>query len=114
MATTTTPGMFIGFPDPLDDPGSRSPQGYEIQIDPTDEAVRKTGAIYSFQGANPAQLALAIKPHGQWNVMEVAVDGKLIVCASTASRSTATHLRTRSATRAPATSGSRTTEPGRT
>ena len=72
-------GMFIGFPDPLDDPWKPVAQGYEIQIDPTDEAVRKTGAIYSFQGANPAQLALAIKPHGQWNVMEVSVDGQLIV-----------------------------------
>ena len=72
-------GLFIGFPDPLDDPWKPVAQGYEIQIDPTDEEIRRTGAIYSFQGANQAAVALAIKPHGQWNVMEASVDDQLIV-----------------------------------
>ena len=66
-------GVFIGFPDPGDDPWKPVAEGYEIQIDPTDaDPTRRTGSVYSFQAANAAALALALKPHGQWNVMEVA------------------------------------------
>ncbi len=73
-------GLFIGFPDPGDDPWKPVAEGYEIQIDPTDgDPTRRTGSVYSFQAANAASLALALKPHGEWNVMEVQVDGQLIV-----------------------------------
>ena len=73
-------GVFIGFPDPGDDPWKPVAEGYEIQIDPTDaDPTRRTGSVYSFQAANAAALALALKPHGQWNVMEVDVNGQLIV-----------------------------------
>ncbi|MBE2315156.1 ThuA domain-containing protein [Solirubrobacter sp. CPCC 204708] len=73
-------GVFIGFPDPMDDPWKPVSQGYEIQIDPTDgDPTRRTASIYSFQAANAGQLALALKPHGQWNVMEVEVTDQLIV-----------------------------------
>jgi type 1 glutamine amidotransferase len=71
-------GMFIGFPDPGDDPWLPVGQGYEIQIDPTDEPVRTTGAVYSFQAPDEAARAAALRPHGEWNVMEVSVDGTLI------------------------------------
>ncbi len=70
-------GVFIGFPDPGDDPWHPVSNGYEIQIDPTDERVRTTGAIYSFQEPNAARDE-AVNPHGEWNVMEVEVDGQHI------------------------------------
>jgi len=73
-------GVFIGFPEPRNDPWNPVAEGYEIQIDPTDDdPTRRTGSVYSFQAANAAALALAVKPHGQWNVMEVEVAGQLIV-----------------------------------
>jgi hypothetical protein len=71
-------GMFIGFPDPGDDPWQPVSKGYEIQIDPTDEPVRTTGAVYSFQAPDEAARAAALRPYGEWNVMEVSVDGTQI------------------------------------
>jgi type 1 glutamine amidotransferase/regulation of enolase protein 1 (concanavalin A-like superfamily) len=71
-------GMFIGFPDPGDDPWLPVSQGYEIQIDPTDEPVRTTGAVYSFQAPDETARAAALRPYGEWNVMEVSVDGTKI------------------------------------
>ena len=55
-------GVFIGFPDPGDDPWKPVAEGYEIQIDPTDsDPTRRTGSVYSFQAANAAALALALE-----------------------------------------------------
>ncbi|WP_272599617.1 ThuA domain-containing protein [Solirubrobacter phytolaccae] len=72
-------GVFIGFPDPFDDPWKPVAEGYEIQIDPTDgDPSRTTGGVYSFRAADAAARALALKPHGQWNVMEVQVVDQLI------------------------------------
>jgi hypothetical protein len=70
-------GVFIGFPDPGDDPWDPVSNGYEIQIDPTDgDPTRTTGSVYSFQAPDAAARAAALRPHGEWNVIEVEVDGQ--------------------------------------
>ncbi|KGM03885.1 hypothetical protein Q760_07785 [Cellulomonas cellasea DSM 20118] len=71
-------GVFVGFPNPGNDPWVAVEQGYEIQIDASDEADRTTGAIYTFQGADPAAVARALKPVGQWNAYEIEVAGDTI------------------------------------
>jgi hypothetical protein len=72
-------GIFIGFPDPGDDPWKPVAQGYEIQIDPTDaDPTRTTGSVYGFQAPDEAARAAALRPHREWNVIEIAVDGAQI------------------------------------
>lgn len=71
-------GVFVGFPDPGNDPWIAVNQGYEIQIDATDEADRTTGAIYTFQGADPEAVERALKPVGSWNSYEIRVEGQTI------------------------------------
>ncbi|SEB54086.1 Carbohydrate binding module (family 6) [Nocardioides exalbidus] len=71
-------GVFVGFPDPGDDPWVGVDQGYEIQIDATDLPDRTTGAIYTFQGADQAARDAALHPVGQWNHYEIRVEGKRI------------------------------------
>ncbi|WP_324650791.1 family 16 glycoside hydrolase [Georgenia sp. H159] len=69
-------GIFVGFPDPGDDPWVAVNQGYEIQVDATDEADRTTGAIYTFQGADPDAVEEALNPVGTWNSYEIVVEGE--------------------------------------
>ena len=71
-------GVFVGFPDPGNDPWVGVNQGYEIQIDATDADDRTTGAIYTFQGADLAAVAEALEPVGQWNSYEIQVSGDTI------------------------------------
>ncbi|WP_084468398.1 family 16 glycoside hydrolase [Promicromonospora sukumoe] len=71
-------GVFVGFPDPGNDPWIAVNQGYEIQIDATDEPDRTTGAIYTFQGADPEAVERALKPVGSWNSYEIRVEGQTI------------------------------------
>lgn len=71
-------GVFVGFPDPGNDPWVAVDQGYEIQIDATDEPDRTTGAIYTFQGADPAAVEQALLPVGSWNDYEIRVQGERI------------------------------------
>lgn len=71
-------GVFVGFPDPGNDPFVAVNKGYEIQIDATDAADRTTGAIYTFQGANPEAVTAALKPVGSWNSYEIIVQGQTI------------------------------------
>ncbi len=71
-------GVFVGFPDPGNDPWVAVNQGYEIQIDATDESDRTTGAIYTFQGADPEAVERALKPVGSWNSYEIRVEGQTI------------------------------------
>ncbi|MFE7507549.1 family 16 glycoside hydrolase [Promicromonospora sp. NPDC057488] len=71
-------GVFVGFPDPGNDPWVAVNQGYEIQIDATDEPDRTTGAIYTFQGADPEAVERALKPVGSWNSYEIRVEGQTI------------------------------------
>jgi len=71
-------GVFVGFPNPNNDPFIAVNQGYEIQIDATDAPDRTTGAIYTFKGADPAAVAAALKPVGNWNAYEIIVEGQTI------------------------------------
>ena len=71
-------GIFVGFPNPGNDPWVAVNQGYEIQIDATDEPDRTTGAIYSFQGADPQAVAAALRPVPEWNSYEIRVVGQTI------------------------------------
>ncbi|MFI6426635.1 family 16 glycoside hydrolase [Promicromonospora sp. NPDC050880] len=71
-------GVFVGFPDPGNDPWVAVNQGYEIQIDATDLPDRTTGAIYTFQGADPEVVERALKPVGSWNSYEIRVQGQTI------------------------------------
>ncbi|WP_260459133.1 family 16 glycoside hydrolase [Actinotalea ferrariae] len=71
-------GVFVGFPNPGEDPWVAVDQGYEIQIDATDAPDRTTGAIYTFQGADPDAVAEALNPVGQWNAYEIEVSGETI------------------------------------
>jgi hypothetical protein len=71
-------GLFVGFPDPGNDPFVAVNKGYEIQIDATDAPDRTTGAIYTFQGANPEAVAASLKPVGTWNSYDIIVEGQTI------------------------------------
>ncbi|SDT39587.1 Protein of unknown function [Jiangella sp. DSM 45060] len=71
-------GVFVGFPDPGDDPWVAVDQGHEIQIDATDAPDRTTGAIYAFQGADQAARDAALNPPGEWNEYEIVVQGDRI------------------------------------
>ena len=68
-------GVFIGgWPDPGNDPFVAVNQGYEVQIDATDDADSQTGAIYNVQAPNAAARDQALNPPGQWNTYEITVD----------------------------------------
>jgi len=71
-------GIFVGFPNPGNDPNVAVNQGYEIQIDATDAADRTTGSIYSFKSADIAARDAALNPPGEWNTFEVLVEGQRI------------------------------------
>jgi cytochrome c len=68
-------GVFVGgWPDPGNDPFVAVNQGYEVQIDATDDADSTTGAIYNFQAPNATARDQALNPPGQWNTYEITVD----------------------------------------
>ncbi|GIJ49295.1 hypothetical protein Val02_61810 [Virgisporangium aliadipatigenens] len=71
-------GIFIGFPDPGNDPWVAVNQGYEIQMDATDAADRTTGSIYTFKSADIAARDAALNPAGAWNTYELLVEGQRI------------------------------------
>lgn len=71
-------GIFVGFPNPGNDPWVAVNQGYEIQVDASDEPDRTTGSIYTFQGADPDAVERALKPVGSWNSYEIRVVGQNI------------------------------------
>ena len=70
-------GVFVGSPDPGDDPWVAVDEGYEVQIDPygapDGEPVTRTGAIYQFQEADSHPTEI-----GDWNTMEIEVDDPMI------------------------------------
>jgi hypothetical protein len=71
-------GVFVGFPDPGTDPNIAINQGYEVQIDATDDPDSTTGAIYNFQAADAAARDAVLAPPGEWNSYELRVEGKRI------------------------------------
>lgn len=68
-------GVFVGFPEPGNDPWVAVDHGYEIQIDdvgagsPVGQDINRTGAIYSFQA--PSSFPAV---NGAWNTLEIEVD----------------------------------------
>jgi PKD repeat protein len=78
MAGDDNAGVFVGFPDPGNDPFNAVNQGHEIQIDATDDPSHTTGSIYGFQAADAAARDAALKPPGQWNAYEIVVQGDRI------------------------------------
>lgn len=71
-------GVFVGFPNPGDDPWVAVNEGYEIQIDPLarpdGDPRHYTGAIYGFQGPDVRAVREVIRPIGEWNTYEITVD----------------------------------------
>lgn len=71
-------GVFVGFPDPGTDPWVAVENGYEIQVDATDDPDSTTGAVYNFQSADLPARDAALNPVGEWNHYEIRVEGKRI------------------------------------
>jgi hypothetical protein len=69
--------VFVGFPDPGDDPWVAVNEGYEVQIDPfgapSGDPLAQTGAIYGFQAASAHPAVV-----GEWNTLEIEVDDPVI------------------------------------
>ncbi|MGH3761989.1 ThuA domain-containing protein [Actinophytocola sp.] len=78
MAGDDNSGIFVGYPEPGDDPWVAVNEGYEIQIDATDADEKTTGAIYDFQSADLAARDEALNPPGEWNDYEIVVAGQTI------------------------------------
>lgn len=75
MAGDENSGVHIGLPgEPDGDPEARN-EGFEVQIDATDEDELTTGAIYNFQGADIEARDEALNPPGEWNTYEIVVEG---------------------------------------
>lgn len=78
LAGDDNSGVFVGFPNPGDDPWVAVNEGYEVQIDATDDADSTTGAIYNFQAPDAAARDAALNPPGEWNTFEIVVRGQTI------------------------------------
>ena len=64
-------GVFIRIPEIPTDPWQAINTGYEIEIGEWPDEYGRTGVIYSFSKA----LAHATKPRGQWNTMNISIQG---------------------------------------
>ena len=64
-------GIFFRIAEPPPDPWYAVHHGYECQILEKEDDDHRTGAIYSL---SPARGRPA-KPHGEWNTMEITMDG---------------------------------------
>jgi len=75
---TTSPaansGIFVRIADRPQDEWFAVHHGYEVQICDSQDEYHRTGAIYSLSKST----SLASKPPGQWNVMEITLDGPRI------------------------------------
>ncbi|HET6354830.1 DUF1080 domain-containing protein, partial [Streptomyces sp.] len=69
-------GVFVGFPDPGNDPWAAVKKGYEVQIDASDIPKKATGAVYDAKAPDIAKRDSALKPPGQWNTYEIRVEGE--------------------------------------
>lgn len=70
---TDNSGVYIRLPEPPPDPWYGVHNGYEVQIDAGGDEWHMTGAIYSLSRATKK----AQKPAGEWNTMEIQMDGPL-------------------------------------
>lgn len=65
-------GVFIRIPEAPTEPWMPVNKGYEVQIDPREDEYHKTGVLYSLTKAKAAP----DKPAGEWNTMEITLDGE--------------------------------------
>lgn len=68
-------GVFVRIADRPKDPWFAVHNGYEVQICNQQDDYHATGAIYSLSKV----LARPYKPAGQWNTMEITLDGERII-----------------------------------
>jgi len=64
-------GVFIRIPEKPAEPWMPVNRGYEVEIGNWPGAYSSTGALYSFTKAS----ALPLRPIGQWNTMNIIIDG---------------------------------------
>jgi hypothetical protein len=64
-------GVFIRIPEKPTEPWMPVNRGYEVQIDNSEDDYHNTGVLYSLTHA----LARSQKPPGEWNIMEITLDG---------------------------------------
>jgi hypothetical protein len=67
-------GVFVRIADRPKDEWFAVHHGYEVQICDSQDEYHRTGAIYSLAKTT----TLASKPPGEWNVMEITLDGPRI------------------------------------
>jgi hypothetical protein len=67
-------GVFIRIADPPPDPWFAVHNGYEVQILAAADEWHRTGCIYSLAPAT----AQAQKAPGEWNTMDIALNGDLV------------------------------------
>lgn len=68
-------GVFVRIADKPADPWFAVHHGYEVQILDINDEYHRTGAIYSLAKST----SLAARPTGEWNTMEITLDGPRIV-----------------------------------
>jgi len=64
-------GVFIRIPKPPTEPWMPVNRGYEVEIGDWADDYSCTGVLYTFTKA----LARPIKPIGEWNLLEITIDG---------------------------------------
>jgi hypothetical protein len=64
-------GVFIRIPEKPTEPWMPINRGYEVEIGDWPDDYSCTGVLYTFTKA----LARPIKPIGEWNMMEITIDG---------------------------------------
>jgi 3-keto-disaccharide hydrolase len=68
---TSNSGVFIRIPERPTEPWMPVNKGIEVQIDNNDDDYHCTGDLYSMSKA----LARPQKPPGEWNTMDITIDG---------------------------------------
>jgi hypothetical protein len=68
-------GVIIRLPEPPPDPWYAVHNGYEVQIAGDGDDWHATGSLYSLSRV----LARPMKPAGEWNTMEIVLDGQTTI-----------------------------------
>jgi hypothetical protein len=71
MGKEADSGVFIRIPDRPTEPWMPINRGYEVEIGDWPDDYSCTGVLYTFTKA----LARPIKPIGEWNTMDITIDG---------------------------------------
>ena len=71
MGKEADSGVFIRIPEKPTEPWMPINRGYEVEIGDWPDEYSCTGVLYTFSKA----LARPIKPIGEWNTMEISIDG---------------------------------------